>query len=223
MGRKRMAALLGSITYCVVLLAGCTSNSGVVTQTPDTSTSTSVKSSPTSITRSPVQSVSASPSSASTALSSAVGNPWPADFTPDQVAVAQAALTAVDGYIKVTAAANADPAAKDWTSDIRKYAADPAATQTLEAISSLISAQVHQTVPPTYEQPTVTEADDHKVVVETCLDNTATAAVDADGASVLDPSPTPRSILTLTLYRYAPEDGGWLVSEKATSTPARTC
>src|SRR4051794_14109586 len=133
MGRKRMAALLGSITYCVALVAGCSSNSGVVTQTPDTSTSTSVESSPTSVSGSTEQSVSLSSSASANSApsSSAVGNPWPANFTPDQVAAAQAALAAFGGYIAVNAEANANPAAKDWTGDIRKYTADPVASQTL--------------------------------------------------------------------------------------------
>lgn len=224
MGRKRMAAFTGLVTFCVVLFAGCTSESGVVTQTLESASTSPVESTSTPTTRSLEQTEPSSPSAPSdTAASSTAGNPWPANLTPDQVAAAQTALATVDGYIAVNAAANADPAAKDWTDDIRKYASDPAATQTLDALASFVTAQVRQTVPPTYEHPKVISVDDHRVVVEACLDNTKTTLVDAAGASVLSPPANPRAIVTLTLFRYAPEDGGWLVGEQSLSSPARTC
>jgi hypothetical protein len=224
MGRTRMAAFTGLVAFCIVLLAGCTSESGVVTQTLESTSASPVESTPTPSTGSTAQTEPSSPTPpSSTAASSTADNPWPANLTPDQVAAAQAALATVDGYIQVSAAANADPASKDWTSEIRTYAADPAAAQTLDALASLVVAQVHQTAPPVYEHPKVISIDEYRIVVEACADNTTTNAVDGDGNSVLQPPINPRVIVSFTLRLSAPADGGWLVGEQTVSTPPRTC
>lgn len=224
MGHTRMAAFIGLTTLCVISLAGCTADSNVVTQTLDSATPSMVGSTPTRATPASTQSAPTSPSSTSITIGSQpTSPPWPSDLSPEQIVVAEAALATVDGYIAVNAAANSDPAAKDWTAEIRKYASDPAAAQTLDALESFVTAQVRQTVPPTYEDPKVVSVDDHEVVVQACLDNTRTTLVDAEGASVLSPPANPRAIVTLTLYLYAPADGGWLVGEQNISSPAQTC
>lgn len=219
MVQARRSAWPWVVTLCAALLTGCTSASAVVTQTvssPEAASSNVLSAAPATTNRS---SLGTSGPPATTAASI----PWPADLTKNQVAAAEAALAAVAGYVKVTAAANADPSAKDWTADVRTYAADPLATQTLEALGTLTKAKVHQTVPPVFEHPTVISVDDHRVVVEACLNDTKTTLIDAAGRSALSPPANPRVDVNLTLYRYAPKYGGWLVSERIAPTPVRKC
>jgi hypothetical protein len=148
--------------------------------------------------------------------------PWPADFTPEQQEIAESALAAVTGFTDVVAKANADPG-QDWTASIRTYAADPAATLSLQSIQSLATAGVHATAPSTYENPTVLSAEEIRAVVDVCVDRSQATLVDADGATVLGPPDVPRSVVTYTVVKYAPADGGWLVTETAGSDPVRPC
>ena len=219
MVQARRSAWPWVVTVCAALLTGCTSASAVVTQTvssPEAASSNVLSAAPAMTNRS-------SPGTSSPPATTAASIPWPADLTKDQVAAAESALAAVAGYVKVTAAANADPSAKDWTADVRTYAADPLATQTLEALGTLTKAKVHQTVSPVYEHPTVISVDDHRTVVEACLNDTKTTLVDAAGRSALGPAASPRAVVTLTLRNYAPKVGGWLIGEQLVSSPARKC
>ncbi len=224
----RPAALL--LTAAAVL-AGCTAaGSGVQAQdlTPVSSASSATSSSnldsPSS--SEPQSSPAAPPSSAApvTAVSTptTTADPWPADLTPEQQDQARAALAALDGYIQVTNAASADPAAKDWTADVRKYTADPAATQFLESLRSFVAAGVHQANPPNYQSPTVVSILGNKVAIEACVDRSGQSIVDADGQSALDPVPDPRSRWTAYVYLYDPPNG-WLVSETVPSKPVIPC
>jgi hypothetical protein len=177
-----------------------------------TSPSAGISSAPT--TPSPV-----SPTTAATPSS----NPWPADLTPEQQDQAKAALAALDGYIQVTNAASADPAAKDWTGDIRKYTADPEATQFLESLASMATARVRQIVPPTYEDPTVTAVGGNRVSIVACVDRSQQDVVDENGDHALQPAEVPRKLWTATVYEYEAQYGGWLVSETAPAKPVQPC
>lgn len=228
-----------------LILASCSSgNAGVHLQTADPPSSTPAQSSsvaivPTTIpsrravSSAPTSTAGTEPTSSTSnttaattqvkATTSTAGNPWPADFTPAQQAAAEASLAAVMGYIRVEAQANAKPSATDWTEEVRRYTADPAAYQALKGISSLASAKVHATVPPTYEALTVKFAAAHKVVITACVDSSKSTLVDASGQSVLQPPKYPRTIETFTVYLYAPKNGGWLVSETGSPRPQQTC
>jgi len=228
-----------------LILAGCSSGSaGVHLQTADPPSGTpaqpslaavlpttipsqrAVSSAPTSTAGTEPASRTSSTTGATTqvkATTSTAMNPWPADFTPTQQAAAEASLAAVKGYIRVEAQANAKPSATNWTEEVRRYTADPAAYQALKGISSLAAAKVHATVPPTYEALTVKSADVHRVVIRACVDSSKSTLVDASGQSVLQPPKYPRTIETFTVSLYAPKNGGWLVSETGSPRPQQTC
>lgn len=225
-GRRVVAA--GALVTTVAL-AGCTSGgSDVITQSVESrSTAMSASSNlapSTAVTDSQTASAASSeesPELVTTEVSSSA-TPWPADFTPSQQEIAKSALAAITGFTDVVAKANADPD-QDWTALIRTYAADPAAMLSLQSIRSLAEAGVHTTAPSTYENPTVLSAEDIRAVVDICVDRSDSTLVDADGTTVLAPPTVPRSVVTYTVVKYAPEDGGWLVTETAASDPVRQC
>ena len=221
--------ICAAIALIATLIAGCSSSgSGVLTQdlTSATTSGSNASSSGSPVpTSSSIASVS--PSSSVSAASPAttttpVSNPWPADLTPEQQDQAKAALAALDGYIQVTNAASADPAAKDWTADVRKYTADPAATQFLESVASFVAAGVHQVSPPIYESPTVTSVVGNKVSVQACVDRTGQSIVDSEGAPALQPPAVPRSLWAANIYQYD-SPNGWLVSETLPTKPQQPC
>ena len=242
----RLAA--GALGIAALILASCTSGSaGVHLQTadpPPPSTSTKVTSSPlTAATATPPQTAvsSAHTSDAGTGLSSRsstttaatnsevkpttplAAGPWPATFTPAQRTAAIASLGAVRGYIQIEAEANAKPGAKDWTIEVRRYTADPAAYLALRGIASLASAKVHATTPPSYQALTVKSADAHRVTITACVDRTKADLVDASGKSVITPPAHPRSIEEFTASLFSAKDGGWLVSNTVVLNPVQTC
>lgn len=125
--------------------------------------------------------------------------------------------------MRVEALANAQPAAKDWTAEIRRYTADPAAYQALKAIASLAAAKVHTTGTITEDHLAVKSADSHKVVITACVDASKSDLVDSAGKSVIARPANPRTTEMFTLYLYSIKDGGWLVSEKGSVQPPRIC
>lgn len=229
------------IAASLVLTGGCSSgSSGVHLQTPDppsstpllTTSSATVGSTPassqptvsstaslaSSSKTAPITTPSTTPAKATTAA-----NPWPANFTSDQQAAAKTSLAAVEGYLRVEAQANAQPAAKNWTAEIRRYTADPAAYQALKAIASLDAAKVHTTGKVTQDHVAVKSADSHQVVVTACVDTSKSDLVDSAGKSVIERPKNPRTVAMFKLYLYNSKDGGWLVSEKGSVQPPRTC
>lgn len=221
--------LVAAAIAATTVVAGCTSpNSGVITEpvespvpaiTSSTSTATSVE---TESSSTPPEAPIDTSSELSSPEASSSASSWPADFTPEQQEIAKSALAAITGFTETVAKANADPG-QDWTAGIRTYAADPAATLSLQSIQSLATAGVHATAPSVYENPSVQSAEDIRAVVEVCVDSSRTTLVDADGVLVLGPPDMPRSVVTYTVVRYSAADGGWLVTETAGSDPVRTC
>lgn len=223
-----------AIAMAVTVLAGCTTGaSEVVTQSLGPSSSIPSATGPSTIalrsdqppTSALATSNSPAPATSQSPSGTEVGEPttpWPADFTPEQQQISQAALAAITGFTGVVAQANADPG-QDWAARIRTYAADPAAKLSLQSIQSLATAGVHATSPSTYEDATVLSAEDIRAVVDICVDRSQATLVDAAGATVLGPPEVPRTVVTYTVVKYAPEDGGWLVTETASSDPVRQC
>ena len=223
------AKICAAIALLSVLTAGCSSSgSGVLTQDLTSASTSSASGSQMSlpVSTSPSGPISSAPTSASTVSPTPVtqtSNPWPADLTPEQQDQAKAALAALDSYIQVTNAASADPAAKDWTTDVRKYTADPEATQFLESLASMSTARVRQVEPPTYEDPTVTAVDGNRVSIVACVDRSQQDVVDENGDHALQPAEVPRKLWTATVYEYEAQYGGWLVSETAPAKPVQPC
>lgn len=248
---RRFAAGALAVAASLVLTSCSSGSTGVHLQTLDSSTSaavnvasptggTSSPSSATGTTPRPSQPVvsSASSSSSSTSSSSPTSAPsttkaqvtapttdkqWPADFTAGQKVYAKAALAAFDGFVQVSTKAEKQPG-KDWTKEIRKYAADPTAAKTLDDLASLATANVHATTTETYEAARVISATEKEVVLQSCIDGSKAAIADASGKKVdLRPSPHPRAILKFNIYQYGPKVGGWLVRETVAPTPAEPC
>lgn len=184
--------------------------------------STRGKSTPSPVSSSKTTPITTTPVTAP-ATATTASNPWPANFTSAQQAAAKASLAAVQGYIRVEAQANAQPGAKDWTAEIRRYTADPAAYQALKAIASLTAAKVHTTGTLTQDHVAVKSADSHQVIVTACVDTSKSDLVDSAGKSVIERPKNPRTVEMFTLYLYNSKDGGWLVSEKGSVQPPRTC
>ena len=219
--------LCAAIALIAMLIAGCSSSgSGVITQDLTSASSSGSNGSSASPPAS-TSSASSVPTSASTlptpTATTPTSNPWPADLTPEQQDQAKAALAALDGYIQITNAASADPAAKDWTADVRKFTADPEASQFLESLASMASATVRQVVPPTYEHPTVAAVDGNRVSIVACVDRSLQDIVDQNGDHALQPAEVPRKLWTATVYEYEAQYGGWLVSETAPAKPVQPC
>lgn len=240
--RRRRPAARALIVATGLILTSCTSGSaGVHLQTADPPSSTaadltsstvdtSTISTPQPVlssTPSPVSSSKTSPSTATAATevpATATAHPWPASFTLAQQAAAKSALTAFNGYLKVSAAANANPSAKDWTNAIRLYAADPTAAQLLQAVLSLKTAKVREAVSPSFSHIMVKSADAKKVVVQACSDGSKTALVDLAGKPVhFQQQANPRTVLTYNMYMYGSKYGGWLVGETIVPKPPLGC
>jgi hypothetical protein len=225
----------------LAVTGGCSSgSSGVHLETPDPPssassppTSSAIVSSTQTSTQSSVSSTPLPPSSSktpptttpstTTAKAMTAANPWPANFTAAQQTYAKGALAAFNGFTTVAAAAEKQPN-KDWTKEIRKYAGDPTAAQTLDGIASLASAKVHVTTAETHEAPRVLSANANEVVLQSCVDGSKAAIADASGKKVdLQPSTNPRILLTYNVYQYGPKVGGWLVRETVAPTPVKRC
>ena len=243
--RKRFAAPL--VVALSLALSSCSSgSSGVHLQSvdPPSSPSVSVAQSAPQSTQSSVLSVapqstrpavSSSPATkpstsatkrptSSVATVSSTTNPWPANFSPAQQADARAALAAFDGYLTASAAANANPAVKDWTKTIRKYAADPTAAQTLDGVASLKTAKVRELVSASVSGIKVKSADAKRIVVQACSDGSDIKLVDLAGKPVkFQQQKNPRTILTYSIFQYGAKYGGWLVRETLVPNPPQKC
>lgn len=222
----RQAVGAVAIAMAVTVLAGCTTGAPeVITQSLGPTSSIPSATGPSTTASESDQPPNSAPATSQSPSGTEVGEPttpWPADFTPEQQRISQAALAAITGFTGVVAQANADPG-QDWTARIRTYAADPAAKLSLQSIQSLATAGVHATSPSSYEDPAVLSAGDIRAVVDICVNRSQATLVDAAGVTVLGPPEVPRTVVTYTVVKYAPEDGGWLVTETASSDPVRQC
>src|SRR5664279_2977375 len=225
MTRHLSAALTAVVLACA--LAAC-SNSAADSPPDPASTYSAVSSSSTTTGAS-----SAAPSSSRSSVSSAVAapsptsaNPWSGDLTPEQQAMAQSALTVYQQAWKITDEAYADPT-KDWEPTIRKYIADPRASQVLTVIGKFAANQQH-TTGNTQVTAVVTavegSGDGAKISIDACVDSSAGDLVDATGHSVRAPlSVGPRIKQSGYIYKFAEKDGGWLLSEVSVPDPYEPC
>ena len=220
--------LLRAITAVVLVgtLAACSNSSATALSTTATLTTASTPSSSSPVTSaSPVTPTSSAASSSSTAPAT-TANPWPADLTPDQQAMAQAALAAYHQAWTVVDQAYADPT-QSWEPTIRQYIADPYALVVLKSLQGLASKQFH-TVGSNKVDAVVTavegSGDGAKVTIEACVDSSGGDLLDVNGKSVKAPLPVgPRIKQSGNVYKYADKDGGWLLSEVNVPNPYEPC
>jgi len=140
--------------------------------------------------------------------------------------MAQAALTAYQQAWTVTDQAYADPT-QSWEPTIRQHIADPRAQQVLKAITGLAQKGFHATGTNqvTAVVTSVQGAGDGAVVaIDACVDSSATDLLNAEGVSVKAPLPVgPRIKQSANIYKYADNDGGWLLSEVTVPDPYEPC
>jgi len=220
--------LLRAMTAVVLVgtMAACSNSSATAPITTATLTTASPPSSSSPVTSaSPVTPTSSAVSSSSTAPATAA-NPWPADLTPDQQAMAQAALAAYHQAWTVIDQAYSDPT-QSWEPTIRQYIADPYALVVLKSLQGLASKQFH-TVGSNKVDAVVTavegSGDGAKVTIEACVDSSGGDLLDVNGKSVKAPLPVgPRIKQSGNVYKYADKDGGWLLSEVNVPNPYEPC
>jgi len=218
--------LAGLSAAGLMLLCACTSSSSgdvptsadasVWTSSADLSASSSAPSTSTS-----PSSTSSAPTSSSPVSSSS--QPWPADFTPDQVAAAQAAIETYKNAVRVTDEAYAAPGRADLEPFVRQYMGDPRASQVIRAAQSMAADGEHTTGSSVVEIESA-RTNANEVILDVCLDSSPVDLIDdATGNSIRAQLPVgPRVKQTAGVYDYGPPYG-WLLSELTQSDPAQAC
>lgn len=213
------------------VLAACSNSSATTTSL---STTANTPSSPATAAQSvPASSAPPRPSpttspapSSSTPAAPTTANPWPESLTPEQQAMAQAALTAYQQAWKTTDEAYGDPT-QSWEPTIRQYIADPYALVVLKSLQGLANKQFH-TVGSNKVDAVVTavegSGDGAMVTIDACVDSSGGDLLNASGVSVKAPLPVgPRIKQSANVYKYADKDGGWLLSEVNVPDPYEPC
>ena len=223
--RPRRALAGVAAAGLMLLCAACTSSSS-----GDTSTSAAVSSStPTSgVVSSTAASTSASPStgpSTPTSSNPATSSiqPWPADYSPDQVATVQTAIETYKNAVRVTDETYADPGRSDLEPFVRQYMADPRASQVISAAQSMASKGRH-TAGSSMVEIESARIDANGVILDVCLDSSQGDLIDdATGNSIKAQLPVgPRVQQTAAVYDYG-TPYGWLLREIQQPNPAQAC
>lgn len=207
----------------MLLCAACTSSSS---GNSSTSADTLVSSTGVSASSSAPSTTSASPKPStptSSTASTSSGQPWPDDFTPDQVAAAQAAILTYENAVRVTDEAYADPGRADLEPFVRQYMADPRASQVISAAQSMASKGRH-TAGSSMVEIESARIDANGVILDVCLDSSQGDLIDdATGNSIKAQLPVgPRVKQTAAVYDYG-TPYGWLLREIQQPNPAQAC
>lgn len=209
----------------MLLCAACTGSSS---GDASTSAEVSISASSPDLASSTAPSTSASPSSKpSTPTSSTPGTsssqPWPADYTPDQVTAAQTAIDTYKNAVRATDEAYADPGRADLEAFVRQYMGDPRASQVIGAAQGMAADGNHITGSSVVEVESA-RIDANGVILDVCLDSSGADLIDdATGNSIKAQLPVgPRVKQTAGVYDYGPPYG-WLLRELQQSNPAQAC
>ena len=210
--RRWELAVPAVVLLCALPLNGCTTTStttdGIATETSEAASS-SFGSSMSSLAAPSLSSPSSSSAAPPTTNSP---DPWPADLSPDQVAQAQAALTAYKGYIKLVEQAYTDPGG-DWSAEVVNWASDPVSSSLLRNLAA--TAELGQYRDGSFAiEPTVTQVDQGVVTMTVCVDATDVGFYDKSGTSIKAPD-APGTYLrhpsTVTVAKFQGDQ--WLVYE----------
>lgn len=223
--RPRRVSAGVAVGGLMLLCAACTSSSSGDTSTSVAASLSASVSAAASNTASPT---SASPSlqpstqTSSTPVASSV-QPWPADYTPDQVATVQTAIETYKNAVRVTDEAYADPARSDLEPLVRQYMGDPRASQVVNAAQSMAADKNHITGASVVEIESA-RINANGVILEVCLDTSQADLVDdATGNSIKAQLPVgPRVKQTAGVYDYG-SPYGWLLRELQQPNPAQAC
>lgn len=205
------------------LTAACTSSSDNSTSTSTPAPTTASSASAPSSTPEPSQSSTTRSTTSGASPATSTSPPWPADFTPEQQADAQAAITAYINALRVTDEAYSDPSRPDLETFIRQYIADPRASQVLQAASSMVANGEHSTGYSSAEVQ-ATGVEGNMVSLTVCVDSSGKDLLDSQGESIRAQLPVGDRIKqTANVYKYSEENGGWLLSELNTPQPYEPC
>ena len=221
---RRAALGLALVGLSVIGVAGCTSEQA----TPGT-TLAPVSSSGAAVSQDPVSAADTSRTSVTKTSNEPTPNTdrsGPGEFpatsvdlgestTPgsyaEQAADAESALIAYRGYRAAIDLSLTDPTV-DWTSEIRTYSADPAASDWLNFLQRP-AIQTGRASGSTTISPTVAAVEPALVTIHDCVDTTAVVFVNAEGENLLSPDQPGsyrRHPVTTQVAKY--EDSRWLVS-----------
>jgi hypothetical protein len=209
----------------MLLCAACTSSASGDASTSDQSgssaSSTGLSVSSVALTSASPSSQPSTPTSATPATSSS--QPWPADYTPDQIAAVQTAIETYKNAVRVTDEAYADPSRADLEPFIRQYIADPRANQVITAAQGMAADRNHVTGSSVVEVEAA-RINANEVILDVCLDTSNGDLIDdATGNSIRAQLPIgPRVKQTANVYDYG-SPHGWLLSELIQSNPAQAC
>lgn len=131
---------------------------------------------------------------------------------------AQSATATITEMLRVIDAAMADPAARDWEPEIRRYAGDPAALLAVMVVRDYATLGVRQ------EGATVVELDiatvdlanpgGPTVRIVGCYDAQSTRLIRENTGEVVPPGTPARFVWNMSVRRYDAEPGSpWLVNE----------
>ena len=223
--RPRRALAGVAAAGLMLLCAACTSSSSGATST-SAAVSSSTPTSGVASSTAPSTSVSPStgpstPTSSNPATSSI--QPWPADYTPDQVATVRTAIETYKNAVRVTDETYADPGRSDLEPFVRQYMGDPRASQVIRAAQSMASKERHTTGASVVEIESAV-VDANGVLLSVCLDSSQTDLIDnASGTSIKAQLPVgPRVKQTAAVYDYG-SPNGWLLRELNQPDPAQAC
>ena len=210
----------------MLLCAACTSSSSGDTPTSSVAASLSASVSVPASSTAPITSTSPSPQPStltSSTPATASSQPWPADYTPDQVAAVQAAIKTYENAVRVTDEAYADPSRADLEPFVRQYMGDPRASQVIRAAQAMVADGNHVVGSSSVEVQSV-QINANEVILDVCLDTSQGDLIDdATGKSVRAQLPVgPRVRQVANVYDYGPPNG-WLLSELNQSNPAQAC
>jgi hypothetical protein len=165
-------------------------------------------------TPSPTSAPSISPIATPPTSAPATSEALPTDLTPDQVAQAQAALTAYRGYTNLIDQAFADPG-RDWSAEAAKWTTDPAKSELLQGMAGTAALGQHGGGSLVIE-PTVVKVEPGVVTLSVCVDATNVGFYDKSGNSIKAPNAPGtyfRHPSTVTVAQFQGGDQGnqWLV------------
>lgn len=213
--RHRGLAVLAGALGVALALAGCTSTTAADGTSADpTANITDSSSGGPPPPSSPAASLSTSSVAGASTPMTTSSNPLPDGLTPDQIAQAQAAIAAYEGYTKLIDQAFTDPG-RDWSAEIAKWATDPEKSKFLEAMAGTAALGQYGDGSLVID-PRVVKVEPGVVTLLDCVDATNVGFYDKSGNSIKAPNAPGtyfRHPSTVTVAEFQGGDQGdqWLV------------
>ncbi|TFV92294.1 hypothetical protein E4P40_03185 [Blastococcus sp. CT_GayMR20] len=158
----------------------------------------------------------ASPSVAPTTSSPMTSSVTSEPPTREEEAAA-AATQAFESLLQVSDAASREPTARDWESEIRRYAADPAALLTVQSVRDYATLGLRQegdsAVDLTATSVDLVAPEGPTVRITGCYDSQSAQRVNVETGEVVPPGTPPRYVWDITVVQFLAEPREpWLVT-----------